>query len=145
MFDKLLVAVDGSECSLKATRVAAEIARKFGSTVTAVHAIYLPATIAAAAGAAGMVGNERALEALEEAATEILGSACETLGLPGEQVKQEVLHAHPAEAICRWAEEGKSDLIVMGSRGLSEIRAFFLGSVSDKVSHHAHCPVLIVR
>ncbi len=39
----------------------------------------------------------------------------------------------------------KFDMIVMGSRGLSEIRSFFMGGVSDKVSHHAVCPVLIVR
>jgi len=144
MFGKLLVPVDGSECSLKATRVAAEIARKFGSKVTVIHAVYLPASIVEA-GTAGMVADETAVEALEEEATEILRSACETLGLPGEQVKQEVLHGHPAEEICRRAEEGKYDLIVMGHRGLSAIRAFFTGSVSDKVNHHAPCSVLMVR
>jgi nucleotide-binding universal stress UspA family protein len=144
MFQKVLVPVDGSPSSLKAARAAAEIARKFGSKVTVIHAVYLPASVIGA-GAAGTLAGETALEALEEAATEILRSACETLGLPGEQVKQEVLHGHPAEAICRWAEEGKYDLIVMGHRGLSAIRAFFAGSVSDKVSHHAPCPVLIVR
>jgi nucleotide-binding universal stress UspA family protein len=144
MFGKVLVPVDGSECSLKATRVAAEIARKFGSKVSVIHAVYLPVGVVGA-GAAGMVTDETAVVALEEAATEILRSACEALGLPGEQVKQEVLHGHPAEAICRWAEEGKYDLIVMGHRGLSAIRAFFTGSVSDKVNHHAPCSVLMVR
>ncbi|MEM2491290.1 MAG: universal stress protein [Candidatus Bathyarchaeia archaeon] len=45
----------------------------------------------------------------------------------------------------RAAEEEKVDLIAIGSRGLSGVKAFLLGSVSDKVSHHAKCPVLIVR
>ena len=51
----------------------------------------------------------------------------------------------PAEEILRVAEEEGVDLIVIGSRGLSGVKAFLLGSVSDKVSHHAKCPVLIVR
>ena len=92
-----------------------------------------------------MVANEAALEALEEAAIGILRGAREALSLPDEQVEQEVLHGHPAEAICRWAEEGKYDLIVMGHRGLGAIRSFFTGSVSDKVNHHALCSVLMVR
>ena len=52
---------------------------------------------------------------------------------------------NPAETICSIAEKEKFDMIVMGSRGLSEIKSFFMGGVSDKVSHHAVCPVLIVR
>lgn len=54
-------------------------------------------------------------------------------------------HGHPAEQIIRVAQEEQADLIVMGSRGLSEWKALLLGSVSDHVLHHAHCSVLIVR
>ena len=144
MFDKLLVPVDGSECSLKAARIAAEIARRFGSKVTVIHAVHLPASVAGAE-AAGMATDEVALEALEEAAAEILRSASEALGLPEEQVTQEVLHGHPGEAICRLAGDGKYDLIVMGHRGLSAIRSLVSGSISDNVNHHAPCSVLMVR
>ncbi len=63
-------------------------------------------------------------------------------GIPVEtRLKQGV----PAEELLRAAVDEKVDLIVLGSRGLSQVRAFFLGSVSDKVSHHARCPVLIVK
>ena len=51
----------------------------------------------------------------------------------------------PGEEILRAAADEKADLIVLGSRGLSQVKAFLLGSVSDKVSHHAKCPILIVR
>jgi nucleotide-binding universal stress UspA family protein len=87
-----------------------------------------------------MVGlDSAAAEALEEAGREVLHVARECLGLPDERVKQERLSGHPAEVVCRLAEEGGYNLVVMGSGGLSEVGAFFLGSVSDKVSHHAHC------
>jgi len=146
MFRRVLVPVDGSPNSLKAARAAAEIARRFDSQVTLVHVQHLPATALAASGVAGMIGlASAAVEALEEAGREVLQVARECLGLPDERVKQERLSGHPAEVVCRLAEEGGYDLIVMGSRGLSEVAAFFLGSVSDKVSHHAPCPVLIVR
>jgi nucleotide-binding universal stress UspA family protein len=52
---------------------------------------------------------------------------------------------HAAEQIVRVADEEDVDLIVMGSRGLSEWKALLLGSVSDHVIHHAHCSVLVVR
>jgi nucleotide-binding universal stress UspA family protein len=51
----------------------------------------------------------------------------------------------PAEAILDVAEEQRADLIVVGSRGMHSSRRFLLGSVPDKVSHHAPCSVLIVR
>ena len=52
---------------------------------------------------------------------------------------------HTAVQIVQTAEEAGCDLIVLGSRGLSEFKSFLLGSVSDHVTHHAHCPVLIVK
>jgi len=146
MFRKILLPVDGSQGSLKAARVAGEIARRFDSEVTILHVQHLPATVLAASGMAGMVAPDRGTaEALEAAAREVLRVARESLGLPEDRLNEKALLGHPAEVICRVAEEGDYNLIVMGSRGLSEVRAFFLGSVSDKVSHHAPCPVLIVR
>jgi nucleotide-binding universal stress UspA family protein len=51
----------------------------------------------------------------------------------------------PAEVIIELANEQQADLIVVGSRGLTGIKRFLLGSVSNKVSHHAPCSVMIVR
>jgi nucleotide-binding universal stress UspA family protein len=51
----------------------------------------------------------------------------------------------PAEVIIEIANEQQADLIVVGSRGLTGIKRFLLGSVSNKVSHHAPCSVMIVR
>ena len=43
------------------------------------------------------------------------------------------------------AEQADANLIVMGTRGMSEFRSIVLGGVANKVVHHAHCPVLLVR
>jgi len=145
MFAKMLVPVDGSQAALKAAGVAAEMARRFESRVTLLHVQQLPGGWLVAPGAVGMVASEAALAALEEAAQEAVRVARATLDLPADRVTELIVVGHPAETICRIAEEGAYELIVMGSRGLSEVSGFFLGSVSDKVSHHAPCPVLIVH
>jgi nucleotide-binding universal stress UspA family protein len=146
MFRKILVPVDGSQSALRAARIAAEIARKFDSQVTLLTVVEAPDTAAAAAGMAGMMGvDTTASPALEAAARELLGAAAQAMGLPDAKVRQVVVSGHAADIICEACRAGADDLIVMGSRGLSEVGSLFLGSVSDKVSHHAPCPVLIVR
>lgn len=146
MFRKLLVPVDGSDGALKAAKVAGEIAQKFGSRVTLLHVADLPDTAMAAAGMAGMIWTGQvADEASEQAGREALAAARQAVALAADRVDEEIVAGHPADTIARRAREGRFDLIVMGSRGLSEVGSIFLGSVSDKVSHHAPCPVLIVR
>lgn len=51
----------------------------------------------------------------------------------------------PGEVICSVAEEDKATMIVMGTRGLGKVRRTIMGSVSDYVVHHAHCPVIVCR
>jgi nucleotide-binding universal stress UspA family protein len=146
MFEKILVPVDGSPTSLKAVQMAGEIARRFDAQVTLVHVQHLPTAALAASDMAGMAGTDQTMiDALDAAAQEIVCAARAALALPENRVGEKILLGHPAETICQLAEAEAYDLISMGSRGLSEVRAFFMGSVSDKVSHHAHCPVLIVR
>jgi nucleotide-binding universal stress UspA family protein len=60
-------------------------------------------------------------------------------------LKTEVLEGSAAEAILEVASTRKSDLIVMGSRGLGTLSGLLLGSQSQKVVQHANCPVLIVK
>ncbi len=66
----------------------------------------------------------------------------EGMGVPY-QSRQKV--GQPASEIVRVAEEEGCDLIVLGSRGLSGVQAFLLGTASDCVAHHARCPVLVVK
>lgn len=61
------------------------------------------------------------------------------------KVETKLLGGDPADAILDTAKKAKADLIILGTRGLGEIRGLFLGSVSHKVSAHAKCPVLTVK
>ncbi|KAK1264115.1 hypothetical protein QJS04_geneDACA009427 [Acorus gramineus] len=61
------------------------------------------------------------------------------------EVDTVVLEGDPKEMICQAAEEHRAGLLVVGSRGLSNIKRVFLGSVSDYCAHHARCPIVIVK
>ena len=139
MFDTIVLAVDGSTHAEHATQVARDLAARLGSQVIVVYAFepvprYLGDEQAQAIAARGIAHG-----------TEIAERAAEILRGAGINVEIDVLEGPAPEAILRVAEVRNADLIVMGSRGLNELGAILLGSVSHKVLQHAHCPVLIVR
>ena len=150
---KILLATDGSKEAELAARTAADLAKKTHSELHVVHAfgivpvgppVYPEATelqsveFEAESEERQRISERRARELLD-AEVEKLGSAAGTLA-----------HGHLAEGgvpqeIVGLAEEIGAGLIVMGSRGLGGIRRALMGSVSDLVTRHAHCPVLVVR
>jgi nucleotide-binding universal stress UspA family protein len=82
---------------------------------------------------------------MEEQGKKILDEARKTAQSRGVELDTVLVHGIPAEEILKKAEAEKYDMIVVGSRGRTSVKAFLLGSISDKVSHHAKCPVLIVK
>jgi nucleotide-binding universal stress UspA family protein len=64
---------------------------------------------------------------------------------PDLKISQKLVEGRPSTRIVETAKEGNFVLIVMGSRGLSGVKEFFLGSVSDRVADDAECPVMIVK
>lgn len=88
----------------------------------------------------------QALELAEEGGRRLLGRA-KAIVAPGlwRSMDGRLLRGHPAEAIARAAVRHKADLIVMGSKGMTDFRPFLLGSVSRQVVRDARCPVLVVR
>jgi|YelNatPaOPRAMG01_1025707.scaffolds.fasta_scaffold03939_9 nucleotide-binding universal stress UspA family protein len=146
MFAKILLASDGSKCALKAAKFAAELAIQNSSKLIVLHVFTIPVSLAAfsayGGGEVDQVEFERYTSDVQDAVSRRTAEALEPYSLDYE-TRQEV--GHPAETIIRVANEENCDLIVLGSRGLSEIRSFLMGSVCDRVSHHAHCPVLIVK
>ena len=148
---KILSAIDGSKEAELAARTAADLAQKTSSEL---HMIYVfgiaPVGTQVYLEAADVQG-----EALEEEAEERISEqrAREVLEVEVEKVRSAggtVVEAHLIEGriapqIVALAEQIGAGLIVMGSRGRGRIRRALMGSVSDAVVRHAHCPVLVVR
>lgn len=139
MFNKILVAVDGSPSSRKAVEAAMELAGKFGSRLYALSVVRLPDY-------AATVGE--VTEAQAEGKNYYAGIMREIERAGGERgvpVSTKILFGHPAETILDYAKQEEVDLIVMGRNGTANVRRFLLGSVSDRVAHHSEIPLLLVK
>ncbi|AHY47777.1 Universal stress protein family [Rubrobacter radiotolerans] len=142
---KILVAVDGSPEAEVALDRAQEIAWQTGSELHMFHAIHreplapYPYPVAAESAESYMEDTQRkAREYFEEKAAEIRE-------VGGSVASVKVVLGQPEKEIVREAERIGAGLVVIGSRGLGGVRRALLGSVSDAVMRHAHCPVLVVR
>ncbi len=139
MFGKILVPYDGSPHSQHALEVAAELA---GCAKSSVHVVYTYEQLPSYLGEPNM---QDLLNRVLQAAGEIVQRGAAVVSTKGIPVTTDVLEGPPAEAVLRAAEAEKCGLIVMGSRGLGQFEGLLMGSVSDRVLHHAKVPVMIVR
>ena len=141
----IVVGTDGSETATEAVRLASQLADALGAALHVVSAHRplperrlrrerqdLPRDLDWA------VHPRQDVEAL-------LRETAESLGAGGREVRTYAREGDPAEALLDVAEEQSAQLIVVGSKGMTGAARFLLGSVPDKVSHHALCNVLIVR
>lgn len=145
MFNTILVCTDGSEHAIHAAKMAAELASKFDSKVVMLSVlthIMEPVFLAVDAGPASWNSAEEAYEKAQEDIEQRTGAVFAKAEIAYEAIRE---RGHAADKIVEVAEQRKTDLIVLGSRGLGTFTRLVLGSVSDGVLHHAHCPVLIVR
>jgi nucleotide-binding universal stress UspA family protein len=137
MFERMLLAIDGSEPAKRAAEVAADLARKIRAEVVVVHVKEREVTWA------GGVDLESSGEAQD-----LVDDVVRTLKDTDVSARGEVHHAvygRAARVILEAANDNSADLIVMGSRGLSDMAGLVMGSVTHKLLHLAHCPVLVVR
>jgi nucleotide-binding universal stress UspA family protein len=140
MFEKILLAVDGSEHALRAAHTAADLARTVGAKEFRIVVAYdfIPPYL-------GEPNMQYAIDARLEEANTILSRAVKEVGAIPCEVHTEMLEGSEAEAIINVATNRKCDVIVMGSRGRGRLAGLLLGSTSQTVVAHAPCPVLIVR
>jgi nucleotide-binding universal stress UspA family protein len=143
MVEHLLVAVDGSGPSRHAARFAFTLARQTGARVTLLTVLPPPEVLPLGplSGYAVMTPPVPAaeLKKIDERLVEISAEN------PDVKVERVVELGSIADTILDAANQRHVDLIVMGARGLGPGRRFLLGSVSDRVVHHAHCPVTVWR
>ena len=145
MFASIVVGTDGSETADEAVKQAMELAKAVGARVHLVSA-YEP------------VGGQRLKEERQQIPEDMQWmvnpreDVDKTLAQAEEQLKAAEVdvavfarQGDPADAILDVAEEQDADLIVVGNKGMSGAKRFLLGSVPNKVSHHAPCSVMIIR
>jgi len=139
MFERILVAIDGSPASEKALAAAVDLGVHYRAEITAIGVAEVPEVV-------GMVDEVDELRRGAEAHFRQLGeSAVEFARSRGISLRSVVVRGHAADAIVKFAESERTDLVVIGQHGHSRITRFFLGSTSDRVSEHSHCTVMIVR
>lgn len=147
---KILVPIDGSECSQKALEYALDLAEKYSAEIkllTVTEHVVLVEPIFLAASIFDTQSQIEIEKNIEKAYKNILDEALRKSihDYPNLKIEKQLLKGRPADEIVEFAETENFDMIIMGNRGLSRIKDFFLGSVSNRVVDKAKCPVLIVK
>jgi nucleotide-binding universal stress UspA family protein len=140
MISSVLVGTDGSERAERAVKAAVAVAKGMKARLVLVAAF--PEREAAErvqSGATAVGGSLRAV------ADQVLTRSARHAEEEGVEVDWEARPGNPADVILDIASERAVDLIVVGNKGMTGARRYFLGGVSDKISHHAPCSVIIVR
>jgi len=143
----ILVALDGSDHATSALELASDIAAKYGATLHLINAIEsakLPEALHRYAKSEHIEGSApRIYDVIAERLLDTAGAKAREMGV--NDVKPVIRNGDPAQQIVDYAKEAKIDMVVMGSKGLSDIQGLLLGSVSHKVSHLAPCTCVTVR
>ncbi len=138
MFDKMMIATDGSDNADAAVRYASEMAKKMGTREALVVHV-----------CPGCSADIDVHDVNREVAEQILQDARHLFSGSGVHVRTLVEIDYPPEsistAIVDIAEREKVDLLVLGSRGLSEFKGLLLGSVGNRVVQKVSCPVLVIK
>jgi nucleotide-binding universal stress UspA family protein len=145
VIESIVVGTDGSETAAEAVRQATELASAIGARIHLVSA-YEPVPesrlraerLEVPQDVQWMVNPREDVERLLEAEAESMRAA-------GVEVETLAREGDPADAILDIAEQRDADLVVVGNKGMTGAKRFLLGSVPNKVSHHAPCSVLIIR
>jgi nucleotide-binding universal stress UspA family protein len=145
---KILLATDGSKEAKLAFASAAELSEKTDSELHVVYVGHMPLVSYESPGATildpDLLGRMQE-DAKQEARTKLDEQMQQVGQTAGEVAEMHARVGRPDAEIVGLADELDAGLIVLGSRGLGPLRRALMGSVSDSVVRHAHCPVLIVR
>lgn len=147
MYEIIVVGTDGSGTAGIAVRHALTLAKGSGATLHIVHAFrsVLLSEVAMASSAGGQaIDVDRLNASIAEGAEAICATVAAEVAAEGVTVTTHSMSGDPSDALLSVAREVGADLIVVGNRGMTGVKRFVLGSVPNKISHHAPCSVLIV-
>lgn len=143
---KILVPVDGSAASQKAAVQAFDLARKYDSEVVIFHVFIEPdIDMYNKFGVVIDPDMNKLKNKLKENEKKMLDSIISNLDSSGFSIRKKIVSGVAYEEILKEAHEGNYDLIVIGQRGYSKIKRFFVGSQTVRVISDANCPVLVVH
>src|SRR3990170_2789696 len=135
MYTKIVVGTDGSESATRAIARAVEVARSAGAELVVVHA-HPEANVGYGLSGENYPEIQRGKEILAEAESRHAADIA---------VRTVLRKGEAADSLLDVAEEEAADLIIVGNKGMAGARRFVVGSVPNRVSHHARCDVLIVH
>jgi nucleotide-binding universal stress UspA family protein len=145
MFDRIVVGTDGSETATEAVRTAVELAKLTDAKLEIVSAYEpIPQSRLREEGA-GITGDVSHAINPREDVQFVLDKAAAQAKKANVDVVTHPREGDPADAILDVAEENDADLVMVGNKGMTGARRFLLGSVPNKISHHAPCDVWIVK
>lgn len=139
MYNRILLAVDGSENSLRATKEAVKlVSLSPGCSVEVI-------SVADFSKSKSEILHAQGKEELEMKRRQKLAPVEELLKHGNVAYKLKILHGEPGPTIIDYANKEKVEMVIIGSRGLNALQEMVLGSVSHKVVKRVHCPVMIVK
>jgi nucleotide-binding universal stress UspA family protein len=138
-FENTLVAIDGSEGAQRALDCALSLVERLGGRLTALAVEGKLPAYASTAGEVDEVKREK-----DQFFTKLLEDATAQASDRRVSLETDLVPGHAAEVITHYAKARGHDLIIIGHRG-HFLGDYLLGSTADRVAHHAHCPVIVVR
>jgi nucleotide-binding universal stress UspA family protein len=154
---KILVPVDGSAASINAVKKSIEAAKKINGTIKLLSVVHIDSLqnyirykrqwsqVDGSAISELDPEQKKIEEKMKENAVRMLKSVVERLDFSNIHTEEEVMIGEPYEVILETARKENFDLIVMGNRGFSKIKRFFVGSVTQRVIADSPCPVLVIH
>jgi nucleotide-binding universal stress UspA family protein len=145
MFGSIVVGTDGSETAKEAVRQAIELAQSLGAELLLVSAYQPVSSVSVTPERTYSADAAQWMVSARDDVATLLAEAAQAARSAGVSVQTFPRQGDPADAILDVAEERDADLIVVGNKGMTGAKRFLLGSVPNRVSHHAPCSVLIIR
>ncbi len=136
---KILIAVDGSEHSKRAVEYAIELLKMLQADIILIHCHRTYPTLL------GEPYLQQAINKINQEAETLVKPFRELFQKANIAITERIMEGRAGEVIVAVADTEKADLIIMGSRGLSDLEGLIVGSVTHRVLHAASCPVLVVR
>jgi nucleotide-binding universal stress UspA family protein len=134
-----LVPLDGSEHSIRALKIAVQVAKEFGGSITLIHVYTVSPFVITP------TQVYKYIQAVRKLGSSILEEGKYLVKAEGVQVETLLEEGHTIEKILETVTKENFDMVVLGSRGLSLLKGILMGSVSEGVTKNAPCPVLVVK